>query len=134
MKHTHVISPGSLNLTSSRLFRSVLVLAGIRHQRSDPHCPLRLRSGQAWQNGRIERLFGTLKQKLDQWEVAGFEVLNVSLDEFCFFYNFVRPHQHLGGRTPADAWSGVNPFTAKIKREYWFEAWGGLLQGEYLLL
>lgn len=32
----------------SRLFRAVLRLAGIRHQRSDPGCP--------WQNGRIERL------------------------------------------------------------------------------
>lgn len=62
---------------TSRLFRTVLLLAGIRHQRSDPGCP--------WQNGRIERLFGTLKQKLDQWEVAGFAALNVSLGEFRFF-------------------------------------------------
>jgi putative transposase len=37
----------------SRLFRTVLCLAGIRHQRADPGCP--------WQNGRIERLFLTLK-------------------------------------------------------------------------
>jgi hypothetical protein len=94
------------------------------HQRSDPGCP--------WQNGRIERLFGTLKQKLDQWEVAGFAALNVSLGEFCFFYNFVRPHQNLGGRTPAEAWAGINPFAAKIKNEYGFEAWDGLLQGYYL--
>lgn len=100
------------------------MLCGIRHQRSDPGCP--------WQNGRIERLFGTLKQKLNQWEVAGFAALNGSLAEFRFFYNFVRPHQHLGGRTPADAWSGINPFIAKIKSEYWFEAWDGLLQGYYL--
>ena len=96
---------------TSRLFGTVLMLSGIRHQRSDPHCPLRLRSGQAWQNGWIERLFGTLKQKLDQREVAGFEVLNVSLDEFRFFYNVVRPHQHLGGRTPHEEWHGVDPFT-----------------------
>ena len=109
---------------TSRLFRTVLMLAGIRHQRSDPGCP--------WQNGRIERLFGTLKQKLDQWEVAGFEALNGSLGEFRFFYNFVRPHQHLSGRTPAEAWAGVNPFGVKIKSEYWFEAWDGLLQGYYL--
>lgn len=109
---------------TSRIFRTVLMLVGIRHQRSDPGCP--------WQNGRIERLFGTLKQKLDQWEVAGFAALNVSLGEFRFFYNFVRPHQHLGGRTPADAWAGANPFTAKIKSEYWFEPWDGLLQGYYL--
>lgn len=75
---------------TGRVFRFALMLAGIRQQRSDPGCP--------WQNGRIERLFGTLKQKLDQWEVAGFEALNVSLGEFRFWYNQVRPHQHLGKR------------------------------------
>lgn len=111
---------------TSRVLRTVLMLASIRHQRSDPHCP--------WQNGRIERLFGTLKQKLDQWEVASFRALNVSLAEFRFFYNRVRPHQHLQGRTPHEAWHGIDPFTRKAKLRQWFEAWDGLLQGEYLLL
>ena len=109
---------------TSRVFRSVLWLAGIRQQRSDPGCP--------WQNGRIERLFGTLKQKLDQWEMAGFEALNHSLGEFRLWYNHVRPHQNLNGKTPAEAWAGVNPYAARIKNEYWFEAWDGLLQGHYL--
>ena len=102
----------------------VVLLAGVRQQRSDPGCP--------WQNGRVERLFGSLKQKLDQWEVAGFAALKGSLAEFRFFYNFVRPHQNLDGRTPAEAWAGINPFVAKIKGEYGFEAWDGLLQGYYL--
>lgn len=109
---------------TSRVFRGVLLLAGIRQQRSDPGCP--------WQNGRIERFFGTLKQKLDQWEVAGFESLNVSLAEFRLWYNHVRPHQHLGGATPAEAWAQVDPYARPVKREYWFEAWDGLLQGYYL--
>lgn len=109
---------------TSRLFRTLLKLTSIRHQRSDPHCP--------WQNGRIERLFGTLKQKLDHWEIAGFNALNVSLAEFRFFYNRVRPHQNLEGGTPAEAWIGVNPFATKVKGECWFEAWEGLLQGYYL--
>ena len=42
-------------------FRITLWLAGIRHQLTVPGCP--------WQNGRIERLFGTLKAKLDRIEV-----------------------------------------------------------------
>lgn len=109
---------------TSRVFRVVLALAGIRHQRTDPGCP--------WQNGRIERLFGTLKRKLDQWEVAGFKALNASLGEFRFFYNHVRPHQHLQGRAPAEAWSQVDPYTRPVRREFWFEAWDGLLQGYYL--
>ena len=109
---------------TSRVFRVVLSLAGIRQQRSDPGCP--------WQNGRIERLFGTLKQKLDQWEVAGFEALNVSLGQFRLWYNHVRPHQHLQGATPAEAWSQINPYARPVKREFWFKAWDGLLQGYYL--
>ena len=107
-----------------RVFRVVLTLTGIRQQRSDPGCP--------WQNGRIERLFGTLKERLKQWEVAGFEALNVSLGEFRFFYNHVRPHQHLQGWTPAEVWSQVDPYARPVKQEYWFEAWDGLLQGYYL--
>lgn len=109
---------------TSRVFRGVLLLAGIRQQCSDPGCP--------WQNGRIERLFGTLKQKLDQWEVMGFEALNHALAEFRFFYNHVRPHQHLQGATPAEVWSRIDPSAGPVKREYWFEAWDGLLQGYYL--
>ena len=40
-----------------------LRLMGIRHQRIDPHCP--------WQNGRIERFFGTLKPHLRQLRFSG---------------------------------------------------------------
>lgn len=48
-------------------------------------------------NGRIERLFGTLKRKLDLWEVAR-----------------------------------LDPYANPVRREFWFEAWDGLLQGYYL--
>jgi transposase InsO family protein len=109
---------------TSRVFRAVLTFSGIRHQRSDPHCP--------WQNGRIERLFGTLKQKLDQWCVADRAQLAQDLNTFRLWYNWVRPHQHLDGRTPAEAWAGIDPFANRLKGEYWFEAWEGLLQGYYL--
>ena len=109
---------------TSRLFRGVLLLLGIRHRRSDPGCP--------WQNGRVERFFGTLKNKLNCFEVVSFDALNLALGEFGFWYNQVRPHQNLNGATPAEAWAGVNPFAARIKNEYWFEAWEELLQGYYL--
>ena len=110
---------------SSREFRTGLKRLGIRRQRTDPGCP--------WQNGRIERLFGTLKQKLDQWHVPDFTQLNRDLDLFRRWYNHVRPHQNLDGRTPAEAWRGVNPYATKPRHDYWFEAWGGLLTG-YLLI
>lgn len=106
---------------TSRTFRLGLKKLGIRHQLTDPGCP--------WQNGRIERLFGTLKQKLDQWQVAGIAQLNRDLDTFRYWYNHIRPHQNLGGRTPAEAWRGIEPYTKSPKEEHWFEAWNGLLIG-----
>ena len=109
---------------TSRTFRFALLLLGIRHQRTDPGCP--------WQNGRVERFFGTLKAKLDRLAVDSFEALNGALSEFRFFYNHVRPHQNLAGLTPAEAWAGANPFAFASKDEYWFEAWDGLLSGYYL--
>ena len=105
----------------SRIFRRGLKQLGIRHQRTDPGCP--------WQNGRIERLFGTLKQKLDQWQVADFAQLNIDLKTFRYWYNHVRPHQNLDGRTPAEAWSRIDPLAKAPKQERWFEAWDGLLAG-----
>jgi hypothetical protein len=48
---------------TSRLFRLGLRLLGIRHQRTAPFAP--------WQNGRIERFFGTFKQRLRIWFAQG---------------------------------------------------------------
>lgn len=109
---------------TSRLFRFVLFVLGIRHQRSEPHCP--------WQNGRVERFFGTLKGKLDRWAVASAEELTLALGDFRVWYNHVRPHQHLGGRTPAEAWCGIDPFGQTPRAARYFSAWDGMLTGVYL--
>jgi hypothetical protein len=108
----------------SFVFRATLGFAGIAQQFTVPGCP--------WQNGRIERLFGTLKGKLDRIEIDGREALKGLLAEFGFWYNAVRPHQHLGGLTPQEAWRGIDPFRAAPKAVYRFEAWDGLLRGFYL--
>ena len=83
-------------------------------------------------NGRIERLFGTLKQKLDQLEVDTRDALVRLMGEFRCWYNHVRPHQNLAGLTPSEAWSGVDPYATAPKQAIWFEGWGGLLTGYYL--
>lgn len=106
------------------LFDFVLHRLGIEHQTIERHCP--------WQNGRIERFFGTLKQKLDRWVVPGRADLNASLAQFVTWYNHVRPHQHLQGMTPMEAWGGTHARRRPVLRRVWFEAWDGLLQGEYL--
>lgn len=108
-------------ISTSKRFRRGLKMLGIRHQLTDPGCP--------WQNGRIERLFGTLKQKLDQWQVPDFVQLNRDLQIFRHWYNYIRPHQNLDGKTPAEAWCEINPYAKPPKQEYWFEAWDGLLVG-----
>jgi transposase InsO family protein len=109
---------------TSKLFRLGLWLLNIKHQTTDIHCP--------WQNGRIERFFGTLKEKLNQWEVESIEQLNLALGQFRFWYNHVRPHQHLNDCTPAEVWEGRDVYERKSRKVYWFEAWDGLLRGYYL--
>ena len=109
---------------TSRRFRAGLALFGIRHQRSEVGCP--------WMNGRIERLFGTLKSKLDRWSVASGTELARALGLFEFWYNEIRPHQNLAGRTPMEAWHGIDPFARPTRRAIWFSAWDGLLTGFHI--
>lgn len=102
----------------SRTMRWALRLLGIRHKTTEPHCP--------WQNGRIERLFGTLKDQLDRIRIADAHDLRCKLIAFRAWYNHVRPHQHLGGRTSAEAWEGRQKSS---RPPSFFRAWDGLLSG-----
>jgi putative transposase len=77
----------------------------------------------------VERFFGTLKQKLDLWSVADIAQLDLALSQFGYWYNAVRSHQHLHGRTPDEAWFGVDPYLQTPKRIDWFAEWEGLLKG-----
>ena len=108
---------------TGRVFSAGLRLLGIHHQRIDLHCP--------WQNGRIERFFGTLKLYLRQWRFEGREALDASLVEFAAWYNAIRPHQGLDGRTPLEAWNQIDPLHAPAppKSVTFVQAWDGLLCG-----
>jgi putative transposase len=75
-----------------------LKLVGIHHQRIAVCSP--------WCNGRIERLFGTLKPLLRQLVIPSKAALQLALQEFTLFYNHARPHQNLCGLTPAEKWNG----------------------------
>jgi hypothetical protein len=81
-------------------------------------------------NGKVERFFGTLKEKLKNHVIERAETLAGDLRLFRLWYNHVRPHQHLKGRTPAEAWNGQTP-NCKGKH-YDFNQWGGALTGFYL--
>ncbi|MEO8361856.1 MAG: integrase core domain-containing protein [Vicinamibacteria bacterium] len=105
----------------SRLFTLALTLLGIKHVRIDPSCP--------WQNGRIERLFGTLKTRISLWWQQAGAPLNLTLDleTVRAWYNHARPHQSLRGLTPAMAWSRTTDLDSKSL--HYFRAWGGILTG-----
>ena len=81
---------------NSFVFKSFLRLAGIQKQTTNVHSP--------WQNGRMERLFGTLKPVLRQLRISGKVQLQNALDEFRVFYNHCRPHLYLNNETPAQVW------------------------------
>ncbi len=104
---------------SARLFEAFLSLLGIKHQQIDLACP--------WQNGRVERFFGTLKEKLYQPEVFNDNGLTQLIGKFRFWYNHVRTHQSLQGYTPAEVWGKRHP----NQRAFYYSAWDGLLTGYY---
>jgi putative transposase len=105
----------------SWFWRVSLALIGIRAHRTRPFSP--------WENGRIERFFGTLKRSLRAAADHGYDFgdLGVEMTRFRAWYNFLRPHQHLDGRTPADAWEGRTVRVGGGSKLY--QDWGGALRG-----
>jgi transposase InsO family protein len=106
---------------TSFLFRLAMAFLGVRHQRTTPGCP--------WQNGRIERLFATLKAPIKAWHaIAGIPaVLQEDLDSIRTWYNHLRPHMHLDGLTPAHVWSSTRPNPRR--QAVFVDEWDGLLAG-----
>jgi putative transposase len=93
-------------------FRSLLKVIGVQQQFTDVGSP--------WQNGRIERFWRTLKAELQtvaaysvqknlpiqtRMKFASLQTMATALDVFKFSYNADRPHQSLGGHTPAQVWN-----------------------------
>jgi transposase InsO family protein len=108
---------------TSRSVRFAMSMLGVRLQRTDTHCP--------WQNGYIERLFGTLKSALSGIVIVDADDWSRKLIEFRAWYNHARPHQHLGLRTPEEAWSGR---PRSMKPPWLLRVWNGELTGWYFPL
>ena len=103
---------------NSHLMKATMALLGITLQTTEPHCP--------WQNGRIQRFFGTLKRHLDRIAIVDGDDLRHKLVEFRCWYNHARPHQHLGGHTPAEVWGGKRKSTRGPK---FVSIWDGAITG-----
>ena len=108
----------------SRLVKRVLRWCGVGLRHSRPARP--------WENGYIERLFGTFKRCLADHVVRDGFHLREALPAFQFWYNVTRPHQHLRGQTPQQAWLGVDPLKTAPHSVLAFSAWGGRLRGMVL--
>lgn len=89
-------------------FKRLVGMLGITLQFTQPASP--------WQNGRIERLFGTLKSTWQAVIASTAACFDQQLAAFETFYNEHRPHQHLQGRTPHEAWHGIDPFRPRPLR------------------
>lgn len=107
------IRSDNASIFKTALMRTALKLLGVHQQFTALHSP--------WQNGRVERLWRTLKETLgtkpirfrqglrmiqEQMRFASFEAMQSVLCEFRDFYNHSRPNQALHGKTPAMVWNG----------------------------
>lgn len=101
--------------------KGCLKLLGIKKQTSKVACP--------WMNGRIERFFGSFKEKFRQLDFAGCD-LQTELAIYRAWYNHIRTHQNLGGLTPAEVWRGKQNKNAD--QAQWVSAWQGVLCGYYV--
>jgi putative transposase len=85
----HALRTDNEAIFTSWLFTFGLRWLGIRQQHIRRHCP--------WQNGRIERFFGTLKCEWRGLVLIDRGQLNLALASFGNWYNHHRPHQSLRG-------------------------------------
>ena len=90
------------------------------------------RPARPWENGRIERFFGTLKATLNNYKIRDIQHLSLAMLEFQMWYNKARPHQHLNGLTPQQAWDRINPYQRAPKTITMFTGWEGRLKAMVL--
>jgi len=93
---------------NSKLIKLGLWILGIKKQTTQKHCP--------WQNGRVERLFGTLKATIKHLPKQNESDLPYLIHSFEFWYNQIKPHQNLDNQTPESVyqkkikqWQKENP-------------------------
>jgi transposase InsO family protein len=118
-----IIKSDNEHVFTSKLMRTTLYLLGIKQQTTDIASP--------WQNGKIERLFLTMKQSFENIIFPTSQSLEVGLHEFRFFYNHIRPHQHLNYRTPNEAWDNKAIANSKTHEPLYFTALYGNVAGFY---
>ncbi|MCF6245657.1 MAG: integrase core domain-containing protein [Sulfurovum sp.] len=111
---------------TSKLMKFSLYILGIKKQTTQLASP--------WQNGKIERLFGTMKQAFEDLIFPNTQSLGEALQEFRLFYNHIRLHQNLDYNTPANAWDNKAKSTSKTHSQIiYFRGLCGNIAGYYFL-
>jgi transposase InsO family protein len=88
-------------------FNKFVTKSGIQHIRSRPYHPQTL--------GKIESLWRNMYQELfSNVALGSFEEAEKKIDEWITWYNFKRPHQGIGGLTPADRFFGTEKGVREI--------------------
>jgi putative transposase len=83
------------------------VKLGIKLERTDPAAPQ--------QNGRHERMHGTLKAETADPPADTLAQQQIRFDRFCYEFNHLRPHEALGQKTPASQYmSSLRPYPDRI--------------------
>ena len=83
-----------------KAFHEKVEKLGITHVRGRARCPA--------MNGKVERLFRTLKIWLMAIQMVGdAKAMQRRLDNYRNWYNEVRIHSALEGRTPEEMWNGI---------------------------
>jgi len=118
-----IIKSDNEHLFTSKLMRTTLYLLGIKQQTTEIASP--------WQNGKIERLFLTMKQSFTDIVFPTENSLEIALKEFRIFYNHIRPHQHLNYSTPNEVWDNKPIANSKTHEPYYFTALCGNIAGFY---
>ena len=78
--------------------------------------PMRIMSGKPQQNGRHERMHGTLQRKVGDNPADSMHQQQRALDAFRLEYNSERPHRALDGKTPSDVYEpSEKPLPAKLE-------------------
>ena len=80
------------------------------------------------------------KNELEFFKNYSFFIAGVCLDtrtgqlkEFRFFYNYIRPHQHLDYRTPNEVWNNEPMANSKTHEAIYFNALCGNVAGFYFM-
>lgn len=118
-----IIKSDNEHIFTSKLMRMMLYILRIKQQTTDIASP--------WQNGKIERLFLTMKQSFTDIIFPTSQSLEVALKEFRFFYNHIRPHQHLNYHTPNEVWNNKSIVNSKTHEALFFTALCGNVAGFY---